>query len=117
MTRGMPKNKSYASLCECGFEFREAVEQELIMAEVAMRVARYRCEKNDDRSLEGISRINRDVEGGSVNRSLRPLHPIHDDFPVRVRTSVASDCDTRVGSQLFKTHFSHCDIAVTLQAE
>ena len=61
------ENKTHAPLFERGFKFGKAIEQKLIVAEIAMRVERHWCKKNHDRLMQRITHINSEVEGGVVD--------------------------------------------------
>ena len=91
------ENETHAPLLERGFKFGKAVEQKLIVAEIAMRVERDRCKKNYDRLMQRITRINREVEGRVVDRSLCTLHPVHNNLSMRGRGSVAANTDAWIG--------------------
>ena len=49
------------------------------------------CRKeNQDRKIQGIGNLDRDVKRRVMQRSFRPLHPVDDAFSIRCRSTAAS---------------------------
>ncbi len=84
------QHESDVSLGECGGDVGDTLVQKTVVAQIGVRIKRDGREKDDDRLVQQVRGLNRDIECRIVDAALRALHPVDDASAIGIgRAGVA----------------------------
>ena len=75
----------------------QTFDQEPIMATVALRIIAREPENSQDRQFQGVTQLDRVIQGQVVDPSLGALHPVENASTFRVGIALDEDSDPGVG--------------------
>jgi hypothetical protein len=97
-----PQNKTDAAFSQpCG-NVGNSLVQKTIVPQVAMRVKRYRREKDNARLLEKICSLYGNFKRRIIQRSLRSLHPVNHAAAAGIRSAATSNRNARISRKPVK---------------